>query len=180
MCPSPSRSTSFSIIFTSSSLRGSAPIRLRRACSSFLDTNPSSSLSVSLNACASSTFISAEESDQLPNISGKTLLGVPRLVMPTPEPGFWCDVDASELDADDVPEPKEDGSDLDTEDRSFLDRNKRVGLTMRFFGLSWLILTSFMAKMREPKRQRNSRKKRRKEREEEERFEWKEGGRMGC
>jgi hypothetical protein len=46
-------------------------------------------------------------------------------------------VEALELEEEDdeVTEPNEDGSSLDEEDRLFLDRKRRLGLRLMFFGL---------------------------------------------
>ena len=66
-------------------------------------------------------------------------------------------MDPSEDDEDeDVPELKDDGSDLDTTERSFLDQNKRLGLNLRFLGL---ILLSFIGKDGRPGRRSRGRQR---------------------
>jgi hypothetical protein len=124
---------------TSSWLGGSAPSRVRRASSSFLDTIPLSG-STSLNDRASSKCESGCVSGDIPgqhDISGKTLLGVPVFFAPLTEPGFLSDVEESELDdeddeVEDVAEPNESGSDRDKSGRFFLELKRCFGLSLRF------------------------------------------------
>ena len=137
MQPCPSPSTSLNIMVTSSWLSGSAPSRLRRASSSFRETMPSLSRSMSLNAWTSSNCFSAEISPQSRDSRGKTLLGVPIFANSVPEPGLWSDTAESELEEDEVEEvadPNESGSWRDTSGRFFLDPKRRFGLSLRDLG----------------------------------------------
>jgi hypothetical protein len=52
--------------------------------------------------------------------------------------------DVSDDEDEDAPDPNDGGSDFDSEDRSFLDRNSLFGL--RFLGL----IMSFMAEIEDP------------------------------
>lgn len=73
-----------------------------------------------------------EISDHSPEALGKTLVGVLE--------ALWLCVEPSE--EEEVPELKDEGSDLETTERSFLERKRRLGLSLRFLGL---ILMSFIA-----------------------------------
>ena len=65
-------------------------------------------------------------------------------------------MDPSEDDEDkDVPELNDDGSDLTTTERSFLGRNRRLGLSLRFLGL---ISLSFIGKDGKPGRRSEGRR----------------------
>ncbi|KAI3415213.1 Protein kinase domain-containing protein [Psidium guajava] len=146
LTPTPSSSahpTSLSMSAFSSALSGSAPSPLSRASSSSLERTPSLSPSMYVKARASSQFMSAADdaaSDHSPESCwGSTLVGVRDSA---PAPGLCTDDAAEELEEeeDDVvaPDPNDAGSsDLATPDRSFLDPKRR-------FGLSRLILTSFI------------------------------------
>lgn len=155
MHPWPSRSTSLSIIVTSSWLGGSPPSRVRSDSSSSLETNPSLSRSMSLNACTKSQWIS----DQSKEKSGKTLVGVDEPA--TPFAGLWTE-DPSE-EEENVPELKDGGSDLDTEERSFLERKRCLGLSLSFIGKNGRWWRRRRKKGRERRREKGGMKRRREE-----------------
>lgn len=73
-------------------------------------------------------------SDQSPETSGRTLVGVWEPAVTA----LW--VEPSE-DEDEDPDPNDDGSDLETAECSFLERKRRLGLSLRFLGL---MLMSFI------------------------------------
>ena len=154
MHPSPSRSTSLSIRLTSSWLGGWEPRRVSNASSSSREMIPSLSRSMSLNAWANSYRKAPENSHQSLDISGRTLVGV--LEPAVPLAGLWTD--PSEEGDDDVPELNDDGSDLDTVERSFLEPNKCFGLSLRNLGLSLrylgLILIRPIGDYERPRRRR--------------------------
>lgn len=76
--------------------------------------------------------------------------------------------DVSEDEDEDAPDPNDGGSDLDSEERSFLDRNSRFGL--RLLGL----ITSFMEGIEDPDEEETYREKLRRN----DGVDRKEGGRL--
>lgn len=103
-------------------------MRLSRDDNSLRVILPSWSLSMSLNAWTSSKGISVDISDQSPDVSSdrdfKTLVGVPR---PSLQTLILEEDESDELEDDVVPDPKDGGSDRDTDGLLF-DLKIRFGL----------------------------------------------------
>lgn len=105
---------------------------------------------------------SVEKWDQSPDLSGKTLVGVPIPPASAPVPGLWRESEDEDDEDDDdaVPDPNDGGSEerRDTADRSFLDRKSCFGLR-----LLELILMSFMTEIENPDAKRGWRERKREE-----------------
>ncbi|WVZ05676.1 hypothetical protein V8G54_019022 [Vigna mungo] len=127
MQPPAPPSTSLSMSATSD-----APRRVRIASRSWRETTPSLSRSIRRKAWARSHRTSTVTSDQSPEAPGRTLVGV-REPAALGAAGLWTESSEEE-------DPKEGGSDRD-KDRSFLERKRCFGLSLRFLGL---MLMSFI------------------------------------